>query len=218
MDNKLFIKNLQMLLVESQVDNAATLELARVMREKIKEIGVVRFIEEIAMPFGCLVNESWEHNQLNAFVSHSYKIQMIQLLSEVILTKRKNVYKKHESKVLVSGFQGEKQVLGSFVIEASLCEIGAFCINLGSNVPVQEIVNAAKYYEANIVALSVSRTFNKRLAMSLIRETRTKLPTDIEIWIVGSEVDYVDGFDYVKKLDKVSDCLTAYNETKKQHV
>ncbi len=210
------VNELHVLLLESQVNSSAILQFSHLMREKLKEIGLARFVEEVAMPLGEIIGDSLEQCQLSVFMEHSYTVLMVELLSEFILQEKKNVYEKQELKILLSSFSGEKHILGLFMVEASLCEAGAFCINLGAELPVHEIVNAAYNYEVDVIGITISNFFNKRLAKSLIKEIRSTFPPHIEIWVSGSGANFVDGIPSVKVLTDSTSLLTAYQDTKKK--
>lgn len=183
------------------------------LKEKVNELGVKQFISDVATPLGILVGKKWQENKAYIFVQHFYTSQMNGLLNDLILH-NESIYQLGTPKVLLCTVTGEKHTLGSLMAQAILCSQGAFCINLGSELPISEIVNAATYYQMNVVGLSFSTVFNKRMMISIVKQLRDKLPSNIELWIGGSGAKSLIRIANIKVLISADEIIEAYQHTK----
>ena len=205
-----FVNAIFSLLMTGQQDNC---EFQLQLKEKVNELGVTQFIGEVATPLGGLVGEKWQENKTHIFIEHFYTSQMNQLLNDLILH-NESIYQLGTPKVLLCTVMGERHALGSSMAQALLCNQGAFCINLGSELPISEIVNAVAYYQMNVVGLSFSVVFNKRMMISIVKQLREKLPAHIELWIGGSGAKSLTHIANIKVLISVDEIIEAYRHTK----
>lgn len=186
-------------------------ELKYQLHTKIDEIGVVSFIRDIATPLGILVGEKWQTNQLPVFVEHLYAAQMNEVLNTIIVH-NDAIYHAGTPKVLLCTVTGERHTLGNMMVQALLCSEKAFCLNLGE-LSVTEIIHAASYYEINVVGISFSVMFNKRMMHAMVTQLRKNLSHKTELWIGGGGIRHhhlLNPINNIKVLDKVDDILSAY--------
>jgi methylmalonyl-CoA mutase cobalamin-binding subunit len=63
---------------------------------------------------------------------------------------------------------------------------GCECVSLGAQTPVQEIAQAARVHQAQIVGLSFSPVFSTQLLLRGLQELRIWLPPGVAIWAGGN--------------------------------
>jgi methylmalonyl-CoA mutase cobalamin-binding subunit len=78
------------------------------------------------------------------------------------------------------------------MLEAFLSIEGAYCISLGAQSPLPEIISAAADFDVDVVALSFSVSFPKKKIPSLLKEIRLELPSGIQLWAGGGGVRTID--------------------------
>lgn len=88
--------------------------------------------------------------------------------------------------VLLTTIPGEMHELGLLMVEAVLAAHGVRCVNLGTQMPLDDVVAAAKAHACTVVALSFSSSFSARLAATALIELRKALPADVAIWAGGA--------------------------------
>lgn len=88
--------------------------------------------------------------------------------------------------VLLTTVPGEMHELGLLMVEAVLTTHGLHCVNLGTQMPLDDVVAAAAAHACTVVALSFSSSFNARLAAKAVTDLRKALPADIRIWAGGA--------------------------------
>ena len=72
--------------------------------------------------------------------------------------------------------------------ESILALEGAECISLGTQLPLLEIVHAARAQRADIVALSFSSAFPQRQLIDLLKDLRSLLKPEITLWAGGNGI------------------------------
>lgn len=129
------------------------------------------------------VGDAWASGEIAVRDEHLYTEIVTSLVREA-LSHAASANK--SPRVLITTVPGELHTLGVLMVEATLTLQGARCISLGAQSPLSEIVLAASDYAAQVVALSFSESFPKRKIVPLLRELRTQLPAQIELWAGGA--------------------------------
>jgi methanogenic corrinoid protein MtbC1 len=161
--------------------------LQNVLREKLQALGIHEFITEIAQPLSIAIGEKWEEGTINVFMEHFYTQQLDSLLNNFIINSELNS-RENIPRVLLTTLSGEKHRLGLTMVQALLCAENVFCVNLGVEMPRSEIINAIAVYNINILGLSFSSAFPKRMMNSALLQLRSKIPAEIDLWIGGGGI------------------------------
>jgi methylmalonyl-CoA mutase cobalamin-binding subunit len=74
------------------------------------------------------------------------------------------------------------------MVAAMLSSHGLSVINIGAEVPMDQIVAAAEQFHADIVGLTFSGAYQYKNIRPHLTELRVLLPEDIEIWTGGEGV------------------------------
>jgi len=83
----------------------------------------------------------------------------------------------------------EQHGMGLIMLQTLLTLEGAQCINLGTQVPLVEMVTSAKSYRADIVAVSFSLAYTSRKIAPFVLSLRRNLPAETALWAGGAGVD-----------------------------
>ena len=202
-----FVNHLISLLMQYQQGDTL---FKHVIQQKAAELGITKFIEEIARPLGIAIGEMWYRGEMNIFIERYYSIQLTELLNDLIMQNdvQKSIY---QPRILLGTLTGEKHILGLNMAQVLLCSQGAFCINLGAELPASEFIDAVEYFKINVIGLSFSPVFPKRMMLSLLRQMRSKLPSDIEMWIGGKGTeDFDEKIEGISVLNGVEEIMSAY--------
>jgi methanogenic corrinoid protein MtbC1 len=94
--------------------------------------------------------------------------------------------------VLVTTPSGELHTLGILMVEAVVSIYGGFCLSLGAQTPVDEIVSTIRHHRIEIAGLSFSASFPKRKIAPVLKELRGLVPKEIELWAGGAGTNALD--------------------------
>jgi len=97
-------------------------------------------------------------------------------------------------------------LLGLLMAEAVLAEQGAVTINIGSDIPLNNLKLAAISCKAEVVALSFSFAHPSRDILPTLLHFRRLLPHHIQLWVGGA------GISVVRKRPKGVKMIYDFNE------
>lgn len=153
----------------------------RLGRELLRQ-GIPQFVQDTLSPLNHAVGEAWARGELSVHEEHVYTEAVQWLLRDVIASLSDN---QGSPRVLLTTLPEEQHGLGLLMLAALLSLHGAYCISLGTQTPVQEIVNAAHAHKADIVALSFTNAYPQRRILPALAELRQRLPAEKAIWAGG---------------------------------
>jgi cobalamin-dependent methionine synthase I len=135
------------------------------------------------------------------------------LLRTVLL----NMPRRAESpRVLLTTLPQEQHGLGLLMVEALLAVENVFCVSLGAQTPVPDIVSAAEVHRADIVGLSFASSFSLRAAMDAVASLRRQLPPGVAVWVGGSLTLRMRappaGIRVVPTLEQIPSAITSWRD------
>jgi len=144
--------------------------------------GLEHFVIDTVPGLNRRIGESWMAGQLEIFEEHLYTELMQNQLRAAIhgLGNRGT-----RPQVMLTTLKEEEHLLGLLMVEALLAANGAWCLSLGAQTPVSDIVGAARGTTIDIVALSFSAAYPWRKARDALIELRAMLPERTELWAGG---------------------------------
>jgi methanogenic corrinoid protein MtbC1 len=151
----------------------------------LQQNGMKKFILELVSPLLTTVGELWAAGRLQIYQEHFISERLIRFLNTEIANTQKRAMK---PKVLLATLPGEEHSLGLLMVAAMLSTHGITVINLGSQVPMDQIVRAADRFHADIVGITFSGAYQYRNIRLHLIELRKQIPEDIEIWTGGEGV------------------------------
>ena len=175
--------------------------------------GLQRFITTTLAPLNAVVGEAWARGTIATFDEHLYTEQVQTLLRTVLL----NMPRRAESpRVLLTTLPQEQHALGLLMVEALLAAENVFCVSLGTQTPVPDIVSAAEVHRSDIVGLSFASSFSLRAAMDAIAALRRQLPARIVVWVGGTLTQRMrtppPGVRLVTTVDLVPAAIASWHE------
>jgi MerR family transcriptional regulator, light-induced transcriptional regulator len=145
--------------------------------------GALIFIHQTINALNKLVGEAWLRGEIEVYQEHLLTEQLQNLL-------RFNIHSvgmvSETPRVLMCTFPHEQHSMGLLLVEAIIAPEGAQVINLGVEVPLQQLIAAAEAYQAQIICLSLSAVYPIKAANSNLQELRVQLPAHIPIWAGGA--------------------------------
>lgn len=155
------------------------------LQQRLARQGLQCFVQDIVAPLTQQVGDAWEDGRVEVFEEHLFTELTKRVLRQAIAALPQG---SASPRVLLTSVPDEQHMLGLLMVEALLALEGAECIPLGTQMPVLEIIRAARAHRADIVALSFSVAFPSRQLPKLLEQLRDALPADVELWVGGRGV------------------------------
>jgi methylmalonyl-CoA mutase cobalamin-binding subunit len=150
------------------------------LRRELLSRGVTDFVQDTLTPLSEAVGEAWARGEIGLHEEHVYTEVVQGLLRDVIANLSDP---RGQPRIVLTTLPEEQHGLGLLMAAALLSLRGAYCISLGTQTPVQDIVQAARAHNAGVVALSFSIAYPHRRIAPALAELRQRL--DLETELVG---------------------------------
>jgi methanogenic corrinoid protein MtbC1 len=160
-------------------------QLETILRKQCAKQGMQAFILKTIVPLLKVVGERWAGGKLQIYQEHFLSQQLIRFLNSEIAIMQKRARK---PRVLLATLPGEEHTLGLLMVAAMLSSHGLSIINIGGEVPMDQIVAAVEQFRADILGLTFSGAYQYKNIRPHLIELRELLPEDVEIWTGGEGV------------------------------
>jgi DNA-binding transcriptional MerR regulator/methylmalonyl-CoA mutase cobalamin-binding subunit len=181
--------------------DAETIETT--LQQAFEQQGMEAFIVRTVVPLVTAVGELWAGGRLQIYQEHFLSNQLIQFLSTEISRLQRTAKK---PVVLLATLPGEEHTLGLLMLAALLSSRGISTVNLGGEVPMDQIASAVEHFRADIVGITFSGAYQYSNIRSHLLELRRLIPDDIDIWTGGEGV---------RRLRKLPVGVTKFNSLEK---
>lgn len=165
--------------------------------------GMEAFVLKTLVPLVSIVGKRWAAGKLQVFQEHFLSAQLIAFLNTEMSRLQKNAKK---PVVLLATLPGEEHTLGLLMVAALLSSRGITTINLGAEVPMDQIGHAVEQFCADIVGVTFSGAYQYSNIRMHLLELRDLLPDDVDIWTGGEGV---------RRLRKLPVGVTKFNSLQK---
>lgn len=152
------------------------------LQAALAELGLERFVLELATPLSRGVGEAWARGELDVAQEHLYTEQLQNLL-RAHLTQLPSVT--GAPRVLLTTVPGEEHTLGLLCAQCLLAGRNAACTSLGAQTPLADIRQTLHSGRYDVLLLAFSSSFLARRAMTTLQELASSLPPGCEIWAAG---------------------------------
>jgi len=157
--------------------------LRQLLYRELMRQGIQCFVQDTLVPLNHAIGEAWACGELSIHEEHVYSEAVQGLLRETIA---KLSDSQGRPRVLMTTLPEEQHGLGLLMLAAVLSLRGAYCISLGTQTPVQDIVEAAEAHRADVVALSFSNAYPQRRILPALEELRQRLDGEVKVWAGGA--------------------------------
>ncbi len=147
--------------------------------------GMRGFVLETVVPLLQAVGERWISGRLQIFQEHFLSEQLIRFLNAEIAIMQKSAGK---PLVLLATLPGEEHTLGLLMLAAMLSSRGVSVINLGGEVPMDQIGSAVRQFNADTVGITFSAAYPYQSIRPHLLELRELIADDVAIWTGGEGV------------------------------
>ena len=159
--------------------------LESLLQRQYRQQGMQGFILNTVAPLLNTVGELWARGKLQIFQEHFLSQQLIRFLNTEIAKLQRHARK---PRVLLATLPGEAHTLGLLMAAAMLSSHGVSTINIGAEVPMDQIGHAVEQFNVDIVGITFSGAYQYKNIRPHLIELRELIPDDIEIWTGGEGV------------------------------
>ena len=171
-------------LIES-IHSADAELLESLLQRQYQQQGMQGFVLNTVVPLLNTVGELWARGKLQIFQEHFLSQQLIRFLNTEIAKLQRHARK---PRVLLATLPGEEHTLGLLMVAAMLSSHGVSTINIGAEVPMDQIGHAVEQFNVDIVGITFSGAYQYKNIRPHLIELRELIPDDIEIWTGGEGV------------------------------
>jgi DNA-binding transcriptional MerR regulator len=191
-----------------------TNELNDWLQSLLKAHGLRGFVHKVMAPATHAVGEAWVEGNLAIHEEHLYT-EVIKRLARRNLADQRQV--EAEPRVMLTTVPGEQHSLGLLMVEILLRLGGAEVIPFGTEMPFDDIRQAAKTQRVHVIGLSFSRSFKTEDALVMLRGLRQIISPEVDIWVGGGAFDDVthmpEGVDLLADLQSVETALVGWKHS-----
>ena len=169
------------------------------LRGQYEKRGMREFVLETVVPLLQAVGELWISGKLQIFQEHFLSEQLNRFLNAEIAILQKSAGK---PLVLLATLPGEEHTLGLLMLAAMLSCSGVSVVNLGGEVPMDQIGKAVKQFHADAVGITFSGAYPYQSIRPHLYELRELIAGDVALWTGGEGV---------RRLRKLPTGVTKFN-------
>ncbi len=160
-------------------------ELESVLTAVYQEQGMQRFIIDTVVPLLQTVGQRWASGRLQIFEEHLLSEVLTRFINSEISVIQKTAKK---PRVLLATLPGEEHTLGLLMISALLSAHDISVINLGAEVPLDQLVSAVDRFEADVLGVTFSGSYQYENIRGNLKELRDSIAENVDIWTGGEGV------------------------------
>ena len=153
----------------------------RVIAGQLAGLGPIRFAKEFALPLLGRIGQEWQEERLCVASEHLGSALLRSLLGSAL---RPTTAHRDAPVIVFATLPGERHDIGLLIAALVTLGAGAQPLYLGAELPVGELVNAARVTRAAAVALGSVAQPATDLVRGL-RELCDALPRGVEVWLGG---------------------------------
>lgn len=155
------------------------------LQNALSKQGLRRFVQDTIAPLVKAVGEFWSRGELDIYEEHFMSQLLIRLLNAEI--SRLEIASPPYS-VLLGTLPGERHGIGLLMASAILASENVASINLGVEVPLDQLVRATEKFKPDVVGLTFSAAYHYGAVRSNLLELRERLPETTKIWAGGESM------------------------------
>ncbi|MGD9356798.1 MAG: MerR family transcriptional regulator [Chromatiales bacterium] len=159
--------------------------LEELLHRQLALRGLEACVTEVISPLMEWIGDLWAADRMEIYEEHLLTRQVYRFLDLAI--SRTNLENRSKP-VILATLPGEQHGIGLLMTEAMLLTRGIPSLNLGTQIPIPQIVLVAGKAEARAVGLSFSASFPQRKIRPLLRELLEATPESLELLVGGAGI------------------------------
>ena len=171
------------------------------------------FVHKVMSPAIIAVGSAWERGDITVYEEHIFTEVMKRIAHKQLA---EQPYNNIGPKVMLTTVPGEKHTLGLLMVEIILRLGGAKVISFGTEMPFNEIREAAEKHGVDILGLSFSGSYEAEDAVVMLAGLRQAIRSNIQIWSGGAAFNNtyepLDGVEIFHNLQHVENAFADWNQ------
>lgn len=155
------------------------------LEQTLTRDGLRLFVLTTFAPLTKTIGDLWAGGQLEVFEEHLLTRHLVQFLDAAM---NRIGRPPGDPEVLLATLPGERHALGLLMAEALLMHASKATLNLGTDVPLDQLVAAVERSGVLTVALSFSACYARGSLRDDLEELAERLPQGVALWIGGAGV------------------------------
>jgi len=164
--------------------------LTAALEKALTREGLRSFVLDTFAPLTTVVGELWAGGKLQVFEEHLFTRHFVHFLDVAMSRVGLSL---GEPEVLLATLPNERHALGLLMAEALLVHAGRGTLNLGTDVPLDQVVTAVERSGVKTVALSFSACYARGSIRADLSELVARLPSGVSVWIGGAGAQRLRG-------------------------
>jgi len=158
-------------------------ELDTLLQRAVVTLGLPGFLDQVAVPVLRAIGHGWTVRSVSVAQEHMATAVIRRLLGWLL-----GVYQGGAGapRIVMATPPGEVHELGALMVGVTAAAEGWSVTYLGPNLPVSELVAAARQTGARAVGLSIVHQDDPGAALAVLEELRAGLPPDVSIMVGGA--------------------------------
>ena len=153
------------------------------LKSALDQVGTRRLVLDVLAPAAERVGTGWAAGNIEIFEEHLFTRCVTRLLDTLCDVSGPNG--STASPILLATLPGEPHALGLLMVDTLLHETGVPTVNLGTEIPLEQIAQAIEQVKAGTVALSFSSSYPYAQIRRNLEDLRSRISPEIEVWIGG---------------------------------
>ncbi|WP_207061042.1 MerR family transcriptional regulator [Motiliproteus sp. SC1-56] len=162
--------------------------LQQSLQDIMQQQGPLQFILDTAAPLLEQTGNAWANGQLSIYMEHLITDHLGRALHQASARAAKP---SPGPRVVLTTLPGERHGMGLMMAELLLRSEGAETISLGVETPVDQLLDACRDLQPQVVALSFSALQKRTSVMAALRELSEKLPSELVLLAGGEGVSHL---------------------------
>jgi methanogenic corrinoid protein MtbC1 len=193
------------------VESFDAAELQRLLSVQLSTLGAPRFARDVASLVLSQIGERWARGDLGIAKEHMACAVIRNLIGPTL---QPTALSASGPKIVFATPPDERHELGLMMATLTAVSTGGNCLYLGADLPVEEVVVAARDFDAAVVVMSMvmTRAIEARRAVTLLR---SELEEHVQIWIGGSasvDLDDYEGVEYIASFEALEQRVALLRE------
>lgn len=159
--------------------------LTAALERALAREGLRGFVLNTFAPLATTVGALWAGGRLQIFEEHLLTRHLVHFLDVAMSRVGRPA---GDPEVLLATLPGEQHALGLLMVEALLVHADRVTLNLGTEVPLDQIVAAVERSGVKTAALSFSACYARGSIRADLEELVDRLPSGVALWIGGAGV------------------------------
>lgn len=156
--------------------------VAAYLSSQMDQYGLPFFVAQLLPTFNQAIGDAWARGQLSIHAEHHYTETLRHLVLRAL---PQSPQPGALPRVLLTTPPGELHSLGLLALQAGLTLQGADCINLGTQTPAPNVLQAVAELKVQVVAISVSACLTPAAVNAYAQALSQGLPEGCELWLGG---------------------------------